>query len=229
MGPCSRWSYTYCWSNHIYSGWTFSCILCSWNSSSTTTIQVCFSWKSMNTCAFFTYLDQFWLCLQFWNTYNSNRIFYFTHFRPENRQNPSTTQQQHLDGGTQKNDASSTGSVSSAAAGPWTLQIKYVQARDAGVYECQISTEPKISARVYLHVVGELKWKYSFTLLFLVGFRVETQKTEQTEFLTFFLFNRKSFCSVIEIDTLNFRVSAHDSGCRQANAFTLVRATNLRT
>ncbi|KAH8419015.1 hypothetical protein KR222_000771, partial [Zaprionus bogoriensis] len=35
----------------------------------------------------------------------------------------------------------------------WTLQIKYVQARDAGTYECQVSTEPKVSARVQLHVV----------------------------------------------------------------------------
>lgn len=39
---------------------------------------------------------------------------------------------------------------------PWKLQIKYVQARDAGIYECQISAEPKISARVNLHVVGML-------------------------------------------------------------------------
>lgn len=37
----------------------------------------------------------------------------------------------------------------------WTLQIKYVQARDAGIYECQVSTEPKVSARVHLNVVGE--------------------------------------------------------------------------
>ncbi|CAO1404273.1 unnamed protein product [Diamesa serratosioi] len=37
--------------------------------------------------------------------------------------------------------------------GLWTLQIKYVQARDAGIYECQVSTEPKVSARVHLHVV----------------------------------------------------------------------------
>ncbi|XP_030562378.1 hemicentin-2 [Drosophila novamexicana] len=35
----------------------------------------------------------------------------------------------------------------------WTLQIKYVQARDAGIYECQVSTEPKVSARVQLQVV----------------------------------------------------------------------------
>lgn len=39
--------------------------------------------------------------------------------------------------------------------GLWTLQIKYVQAKDAGLYECQVSTEPKVSARVHLHVVGE--------------------------------------------------------------------------
>ncbi|XP_031633942.1 uncharacterized protein LOC116347487 isoform X2 [Contarinia nasturtii] len=49
------------------------------------------------------------------------------------------------------NDHNNT-STNSANA-PWTLQIKFVQARDAGLYECQISAEPKISARVYLHVV----------------------------------------------------------------------------
>lgn len=40
-------------------------------------------------------------------------------------------------------------------SGIWTLQIKYVQARDAGIYECQVSTEPKVSARVQLLVVGK--------------------------------------------------------------------------
>lgn len=38
----------------------------------------------------------------------------------------------------------------------WILQIKYVQPRDSGVYECQVSTEPRISADFYLHVVGNL-------------------------------------------------------------------------
>lgn len=41
----------------------------------------------------------------------------------------------------------------------WTLQIKYVQARDAGLYECHLNLygdEKKVSARVLLHVVG--KW-----------------------------------------------------------------------
>ncbi|XP_059614665.1 lachesin-like isoform X2 [Phlebotomus argentipes] len=35
----------------------------------------------------------------------------------------------------------------------WTLQIKWVQKRDAGVYECQISTQPILSYFVYLNVV----------------------------------------------------------------------------
>lgn len=41
------------------------------------------------------------------------------------------------------------------------LQIKYVQARDAGIYECQVSTEPKVSAKVHLHVVGKYLY-YNF-------------------------------------------------------------------
>ncbi|CAD7093266.1 unnamed protein product [Hermetia illucens] len=35
----------------------------------------------------------------------------------------------------------------------WSLQIKYVQEHDMGLYECQVSTEPKMSARVYLKIV----------------------------------------------------------------------------
>ncbi|XP_066974916.1 uncharacterized protein [Macrobrachium rosenbergii] len=38
----------------------------------------------------------------------------------------------------------------------WTLQVKYVQERDAGRYECQISTEPKMSHFVHFHVVTPL-------------------------------------------------------------------------
>jgi len=36
----------------------------------------------------------------------------------------------------------------------WTLQIKYPQERDAGVYECQVNTEPKISMAFHLTVIG---------------------------------------------------------------------------
>lgn len=38
----------------------------------------------------------------------------------------------------------------------WTLQIKFPQHRDAGIYECQVSTIPHISHNIYLNVVGEL-------------------------------------------------------------------------
>uniref|UniRef100_A0AAG5D5U1 Ig-like domain-containing protein n=1 Tax=Anopheles atroparvus TaxID=41427 RepID=A0AAG5D5U1_ANOAO len=35
----------------------------------------------------------------------------------------------------------------------WTLQIKYPQVRDSGVYECQINTEPKMSLSYRLNVI----------------------------------------------------------------------------
>lgn len=37
----------------------------------------------------------------------------------------------------------------------WMLKIHYVQNRDDGGYECQVSTTPPLSHTVYLHVVGE--------------------------------------------------------------------------
>lgn len=37
----------------------------------------------------------------------------------------------------------------------YTLQIKFAQIRDSGVYECQISTEPKLSLSYRLNVVGK--------------------------------------------------------------------------
>lgn len=40
----------------------------------------------------------------------------------------------------------------------WTLQIKTPQQRDSGIYECQVSTEPKMSLNYSLNVVGE--WCY---------------------------------------------------------------------
>jgi len=43
----------------------------------------------------------------------------------------------------------------------WTLQIKSPQQRDSGVYECQVSTEPKMSLNYTLNVVGECHLNYS--------------------------------------------------------------------
>lgn len=37
----------------------------------------------------------------------------------------------------------------------WDLHIEYVQKRDAGVYECQVNTEPKINLAIMLNVEGE--------------------------------------------------------------------------
>lgn len=36
----------------------------------------------------------------------------------------------------------------------WTLQIKFPQIRDAGIYECQVNTEPKMSMAFRLNIVG---------------------------------------------------------------------------
>ena len=41
------------------------------------------------------------------------------------------------------------------AAENWTLMVKYPQARDTGIYECQISTTPHKSHYVHLHVFGK--------------------------------------------------------------------------
>lgn len=37
----------------------------------------------------------------------------------------------------------------------WALQVKYVQLSDQGLYECQVSSDPKISYFVNLTVLGK--------------------------------------------------------------------------
>ncbi|PNF13670.1 hypothetical protein B7P43_G16773 [Cryptotermes secundus] len=37
----------------------------------------------------------------------------------------------------------------------WTLQIKFPQERDSGIYECQVNTEPKMSLAFRLNVIGK--------------------------------------------------------------------------
>lgn len=36
----------------------------------------------------------------------------------------------------------------------WDLKVEFVQKRDAGIYECQVNTEPKINLAVQLNVEG---------------------------------------------------------------------------
>lgn len=38
----------------------------------------------------------------------------------------------------------------------WNLEIRYVQKRDAGVYECQVNTEPKMNMAMLLTVEGKI-------------------------------------------------------------------------
>lgn len=53
----------------------------------------------------------------------------------------------------------------------WALQLKYVQMRDAGLYECQITMHPPTSIFIHLNVVGKLNiffvFLHAFSLLFL--------------------------------------------------------------
>lgn len=44
----------------------------------------------------------------------------------------------------------------------WTLHIKWTQKRDAGMYECQVSTIPIKSYSVQLNIVGEFFFKCLF-------------------------------------------------------------------
>ena len=40
-------------------------------------------------------------------------------------------------------------------AGDWTLKVRFVQADDAGDFECQLSTSPKLSKTFRINVVGK--------------------------------------------------------------------------
>ncbi|KAH8272438.1 hypothetical protein KR044_000984 [Drosophila immigrans] len=37
----------------------------------------------------------------------------------------------------------------------WDLKIDYAQARDSGIYECQVNTEPKINLAIILEITAE--------------------------------------------------------------------------
>ncbi|XP_030374561.1 myotubularin-related protein DDB_G0290005 [Scaptodrosophila lebanonensis] len=64
--------------------------------------------------------------------------------------NTSNTRNTSIATGTNNNNNSSSNSNSNTS---WTLQIKYVTLEDGGWYECQLATEPKMSAKVQLCVI----------------------------------------------------------------------------
>jgi hypothetical protein len=45
--------------------------------------------------------------------------------------------------------------VHSEGSNEWSLRITSPQPRDSGVYECQVSTEPKMSQSFKLNVIGK--------------------------------------------------------------------------
>ncbi|GFG30318.1 hypothetical protein Cfor_05644, partial [Coptotermes formosanus] len=44
------------------------------------------------------------------------------------------------------------GVIHPEASDEWNLRVEYVQKRDAGIYECQVNTEPKINMAILLNV-----------------------------------------------------------------------------
>nr|XP_018901766.1 PREDICTED: hemicentin-2-like [Bemisia tabaci] len=79
----------------------------------------------------------------------------------------------------------------------WTLQIKFVQPRDAGQYECQVSTEPKLSHMVTLNVVvPRIEILGDQDIHVKLGSQVElkcviTQSIEETGFIFWYHNNRR--------------------------------------
>jgi len=70
----------------------------------------------------------------------------------------------------------------------WTLLIKFAQPRDAGIYECQINTEPKMSLAFQLNVVGK---SYSITYY---------GKLQQTVFRLYININRRARQNIIYLE-----------------------------
>lgn len=77
----------------------------------------------------------------------------------------------------------------------WSLRVTSAQPRDSGVFECQVSTEPKISQAYRLNVVGKY---YSFECV-LNGWK----KCQTFHF--FFFEKKKTFKFVVNSSSLSVR------------------------
>lgn len=103
-------------------------------------------------------------------------------------------------------------SISFSLKQDWTLQIKYVQLRDAGLYECQVSVHPPASIFVYLNVVGMSSFYTRFYICFFLSYsflfffskeKVKSNKNLQCECENVRFFTRKrSFYNKKKIMTI---------------------------
>jgi len=93
----------------------------------------------------------------------------------------------------------------SLSASDWTLVINNVTKEDAGVYECQVNTDPKINRKHYLTVGGPPQQKDSPYNYPVVEPSVEYQKTHS-------VIKKHHKKEEIETDQ-GFSMFLHESGC----------------
>jgi len=75
----------------------------------------------------------------------------------------------------------------------WVLKIVSVQQRDAGVYECQVSTEPKISLAYKLVVVSKyLSLRRAMNKTLVTFEQMNISKTIFTDNILVFITNRRA-------------------------------------
>lgn len=70
-------------------------------------------------------------------------------------------------------------SMHSDSTDEWSLKIESPQPRDSGVYECQVSTEPKISQAFRLTVVGTVE----FIFMYFFSNRTNKSTRDQTKYI----------------------------------------------
>jgi hypothetical protein len=70
------------------------------------------------------------------------------------------------------------GVIHPEASDEWNLRVEYVQKRDAGIYECQVNTEPKINLAILLNVEGKnINGPVHCTFRFLLAALIHTRNT----------------------------------------------------
>ncbi|RZF43609.1 hypothetical protein LSTR_LSTR014346 [Laodelphax striatellus] len=70
-------------------------------------------------------------------------------------------------------------SIHSPQTEDWTLQIRYPQRRDSGVYECQVSTTPPIGTSMYLSVVAPILVQASPGFIILAHSQIASINTDR--------------------------------------------------